>query len=90
VQRFSIAVGNAGDYRFCFRAPTWVQAELRDANGASLQQVTNRNGAFFNNPEFVQTLAAGTYTFDVFSRESATASFDVIWRPAAEAHAACQ
>ena len=90
VQRYSLAVGAAGDYRLCFRSPTWVQAELRDASGTSLRQTTNRNGGSFSNPEFVQTLAAGAYTFDVFSRESPTTSFDVVWRPAADPHPPCQ
>jgi hypothetical protein len=90
VQRYAVTVGAAGDYRFCFRSTSWVQAELRDAGGTSLAQTTNRSGSFFNDPEFVQTLAAGSYTFDVFSRESATSAFDVAWRPAGDAHPACQ
>jgi PKD repeat protein len=93
VQRFSLDVAAAGDYRVCVRSPTWVQAELRDAAGQSLVVTTNRDGGSggnFRNPEFVQTLAVGSYTFDVFSRTSATTSFDVVWRPAGDPHPACQ
>ena len=90
VRRYSVAIATPGDYRFCVRSPAWVQGELRAADGSLLVGTTNRSSNNFFNPEFVQALAAGTYTWDVIARQSAATPFDVIYRPAGDPHTPCQ